>query len=139
LLEAIALSSLDGAACELGVSREELAIAIADEETTRQFAEAHRIDDDAVTDAVRAGLQRAVADARDADRIGSLQAAALDRIIEYAPVGTVISALQSVSDGDSVQDLLAELWELRELDIPNLPDLPGLGELGLDDLQDVLP
>ncbi len=140
LFEAIALSSLDGAACELGVSREELTIALADEASTQQFANARGIDEETVNDAVRAGLQRAVSDAREADRLGTFEAAALDRIIEYAPVGTIITALQRVSGSDSVQDLLSELWDLGQLEIPGIDSLPGIDQLpDLGNLQELLP
>lgn len=140
LFEAIALSSLDGAACELGVSREELTIAIADERSTAEFAEARGLDEEQVSDAVRAGLQRAVADAREAGRLGALEATALDRIIEYAPVGTIIEALQSASGSESIQDLLRELWDLGQLEIPGLGDLPGLDQLpDLGNLDELLP
>ena len=60
LFESIALSALDGAACDLGVTREELAIALTDEDSTQQFAEDHDISEDDIEDAVRDGLIRDV-------------------------------------------------------------------------------
>jgi len=41
IFEGIALSALDGAACQLHVSREELTLALADEQATEEFAAAH--------------------------------------------------------------------------------------------------
>src|SRR5688572_11677013 len=60
VFEGIVLSGLDGAACELGVSREELTSAFADEETLAEFAGAHGLDPEGIETAVRAGLVRAV-------------------------------------------------------------------------------
>src|SRR5688572_13464781 len=63
VFEGILLSGLDGAACELGVSREELATALADSATLDEFAAANDIDRTAIEEAVRAGLIRAIDDA----------------------------------------------------------------------------
>ena len=111
IFEGIALSALDGAACELHVSREELTLALADEGATERFAEAHDIDSDAVDDAVRAGLERAVDDAAAAGRIDGVEEAILRQVARYAPVGPAISGLQALSDDDSVQGLIEELGE----------------------------
>lgn len=122
--EGIALSALDGAACELHVSREELALALADGDATEQFAAAHGIDAAAVDAAVRAGLERAVDDAAAAGRIDGLEESILRQIARYAPVGPAISALRALSDDDSVRGLIEELGGVTEL------QLPGLGDLG---------
>ena len=87
VFEGIALSALDGAACELHVSREELTLALADEQATEDFAAAHGIDSDAVDDAVRAGLERAVDDAAAAGRIDGIEETILRQVARYAPVG----------------------------------------------------
>lgn len=136
--ESIALSALDGAACELGVSREELTLALADRASTQRFADARGIESEEVDDAVRAGLQRAVADARNAGRIGALAAVALDRIVEYAPVGAILQALQSVSSNGDLRGLLGELWQLGEQGLPGLDGLPRIDQLpDIDDLGDL--
>ena len=124
IFEGIALSALDGAACELHVTREELTLALADEQSTQEFADAHDIDSAAVDDAVRAGLERAVDDAAAAGRIDGLEESILRQVARYAPVGPAISGLQSLSDDDSVQGLIEELGGLGDLQIP------GLGSLG---------
>lgn len=131
LFEAIALSALDGAACDLGVSREELALALTDEESTQEFADAHDISEDDLEDAVRAGLIRAVDDAAAAGRIDGLDEAILRQLAEHAPVGALIAALQALSDDDSVQGLLEQFGGLQDLTVPSLPSL--------DDLNDLLP
>lgn len=123
VLEAIALSALDGAACDLQVSREELTLALADEASTEEFAEAHDIDSGDVDDAVRAGLERAVDDAAAAGRIDGIEETILRQVARYAPVGTVINTLQSVSDDDSVQGVLEELLSLGGTEVPGIGDL----------------
>ncbi|MCB0864375.1 MAG: hypothetical protein KDB58_01560 [Solirubrobacterales bacterium] len=131
LFESIALSALDGAACDLGVTREELAIALTDEDSTQQFAEAHDISEDDIEDAVRAGLIRAVDDAAAAGRIDGLDETLLRQLAEHAPVGALIAALQAISDDDSVQGLLQQLSGLQDVKVPSLPSL--------DDLNNLLP
>ena len=79
VFEGIALSALDGAACELHVSREELTLALADAQATDDFAAAHDIDSAAVDDAVRAGLERAVDDAAAAGKIDGITRRSSDR------------------------------------------------------------
>jgi hypothetical protein len=120
VFEGIALSALDGAACELHVSREELALALADSTATEEFAAAHGIDTDDVDAAVRAGLERAVDDAAAAGRIDGLEESILRQVARYAPIGPAISGLQALSDDDSVQGLLEELGGLTELQIPGI-------------------
>ena len=126
VFEGIALSALDGAACDLGVSREELTLALADEDATQAFAESRQIDSDDVEDAVRAGLERAVDDAAAAGRIDGLEETILRQIAQYAPVGPAISGLQALSDDDSVQGLIEELGSFTEVEIPGLGELGGL-------------
>jgi hypothetical protein len=127
--ELIALSSLDGAACELQVSREELTLALADEQATAAFAAEHRIDDDDVNDAVRAGLVRAVDDAAATGRIDGVEETLLREVAERAPVGAAIEALQALPGDDSVQGLLLQLGDLTDVELPSLSDIPGADEL----------
>jgi len=129
VFELIALSSLDGAACELQVSREELTLALADEEATAEFAEEHSISEDDINDAVRAGLVRAVDDAAATGRISGFEETLLRAVAERAPVGPAIEALQALPGEDSAQSLLLQLSEFTELELPSLDDLPSLDEL----------
>jgi len=126
VFEGIALSALDGAACELHVSREELALALADSSATERFAAEHGIDSADVDDAVRAGLERAVDDAAAAGRIDGIEESILRQVARYAPVGPAISALQALSDDDSVQGLIKELGAVTGLQVPGLGDLGQL-------------
>lgn len=133
VFEGIALSALDGAACELHVSREELTLALADEQATEDFAAAQGIDSDAVDDAVRAGLERAVDDAAAAGRIDGLEETILRQIARYAPVGPAIDGLQALSDDDSVQGLIEQIGGLTDVEVP------GFGDIDTSDLDQLLP
>ena len=108
VLERISLSALDGAACRLRVTREELALAVASEEARREFTARHRISDAGLEDAVRDGARRAIADERRLGSLSSLEASLLERAVDAVPVGTLLDALQS-SRGRSVVDSLGDL------------------------------
>ncbi len=66
VLEQVVLSALDGAACRLDVSREELVLAVADEQSLDAFAAEHGISRADAERAVGDGLLRAVDDAEEA-------------------------------------------------------------------------
>ncbi len=108
VLERIALSTLDGAACRLRVPREELALALTSEQARAQFAAGHRISDEAIDDAVRGGLRRAVDDAVRLDMLSSLEASLLRQGVDRLPVPVLMDALRS-SAGKSVVSFLADL------------------------------
>lgn len=91
--EQIALSAFDGAACDLGVSREELVLGLASPASRASFARRHGLDDAEIERAARNGLLRAVRDARDAGAIGGTQAAILERIAEVVPVDRLLEAI----------------------------------------------
>jgi hypothetical protein len=108
VLERIALSTLDGAACRLRVPREELALALAGEEARAQFAAEHRLSEEEIDEAVRSGLQRAVDDAVRLDMLSSLEASLLRRAVDAVPVPVLMDALRSET-GQGVLGLLTEL------------------------------
>jgi hypothetical protein len=114
-----ALSALDGASCELGVTREELAVALGTEEGREEFAEAHGIDDATLEAAVRAGALRGIDDAVEAGALNPLLASGLREAAERLPVDETIAL---IIDG-------RELFE----------DAEGiLGDL-IDQVDDLLP
>lgn len=92
--EQFTLSALDGAACELGVSREVLARAIANEDSIDAFKARFHIDDDEFDDAVHAGLVRAVDDAEDAGAINPIVAVPLREVVKSIPVDQAIDLIQ---------------------------------------------
>lgn len=108
VLQQVALSALDGAACELGVSREDLTLALADRRSQDRFLRQHRVTDQAFEQALRAGLLRAVDDARRVDALSDLEASIIRAAIERLPIGVVIDVLQRAS-GRSAPNLLGDL------------------------------
>ncbi|HEX2128623.1 MAG TPA: hypothetical protein VHF58_05350 [Solirubrobacterales bacterium] len=90
-----ALSALDGAACELEVSREELAIALASEESRAEFAAERGTSDAQLETAVRAGLVRGVDDAEAAGALSPLIADGARALAKRVPVDEAIALIQN--------------------------------------------
>ena len=89
--EQIVLSGLDGAACELGVSREAVVLAFTSDDSLERFAREHGVDEDELGELVRAGLLRATDDAERADLLeprladllrGLVRRVSLDRLLD---------------------------------------------------------
>jgi hypothetical protein len=94
--EQIVLSALDGAACELHVSREEIVLAFASRDSLERFAREHEISEEELEELVRAGLERAV---DDAERAGALDPAIADLLRGIAarvPVEAVLDLLEEL-------------------------------------------
>lgn len=108
VLEQLVLSALDGAACRLQVTREELTLALATAEARAEFGRAHHVDDQQIDDAVRAGLERAVEDAERIGAISSFEAGLFREVVERLPLSIVIDALQTGA-GTSLLGLLTDL------------------------------
>jgi hypothetical protein len=128
MAEQFTLSALDGAACELRVTRETLALALAGEESRRQFAVRHGIGEEELEDAVQAGLVRAVDDAEDAGALSPLLAAPLREVAARIPVEEGIALIRDseriFSDAGSVLGgSLGLLEEARGLLPPELREL----------------
>lgn len=85
LAQQLALSGMDGAACELGVTRESLARALASEQARRDFMAEHGIDAAELEAAVRAGLLRMIDDAVEAGEIGPVVAFPLRAVVRAVP------------------------------------------------------
>jgi hypothetical protein len=88
--EQIVLSTLDGAACDLGVSREALVLALATNDSRARFAREKNLDADAVEQAVRRGLVRAVDDAEAAGALRGWQADLLRAASSRVPVDELL-------------------------------------------------
>jgi hypothetical protein len=94
--EQIVLSALDGAACDLRVSRERIVLAFADGASLERFARAHGISDEELEALVRSGLIRAV---DDAERAGALPARLATRLRDLArrfPVAVLLDLLDQL-------------------------------------------
>jgi hypothetical protein len=96
--EQFALSALDGAACELGVSRETLAVALATPESRERFAAEYGIEDAELEAAVRAGVMRAIDDAERAGALNPLVAGGLRAIAARLPVDEGIALIEDASE-----------------------------------------
>jgi hypothetical protein len=97
IAEQIVLSALDGAACALGVSREDLVLAVRNEESLDALADENGISRADAEQAVRDGLLRAVEDAEEAGAIGGIVATLARRTVESVPPWLVIETLESLS------------------------------------------
>jgi hypothetical protein len=89
-----ALSALDGAACELGVSRETLAVALASTESRQEFAAEYGIEDAELEAAVRAGVLRAIDDAEAAGALDPLVAIGLREVAGRIPIEEAIALIE---------------------------------------------
>ena len=83
--EQIVLSGLDGAACELGVSREKMVLALANSDSRERFAREHGISDQRLEQLVRDGLMRSIDDAVEADALNPTIANLLRGIVRSVP------------------------------------------------------
>jgi hypothetical protein len=94
--EQIMLSALDGAACELGVSREEMVLAFASGDSLERFAAEHGVSTLRLEQLVRAGLLRAIDDAAQADAIDTTIANVLREVVRRVPVNAVLDLLEQL-------------------------------------------
>jgi hypothetical protein len=135
-VQRIVLDGLNGAACELGVSREELVLSLEPEVAPEEIP----WDRATIERAVRAGLLRAVEDAERRGDIGNVTALVLRELVERAPIDFLIQGGEEIADiVERVQDLdLGDLAEaLEDLDLGDLLDqLPDIDLGGL--LDDIL-
>jgi hypothetical protein len=97
--EQIVLSALDGAACELGVSREEIVLAFADRESLDRFAREQGIGNDELEELTRSGLFRAVDDAERAGALDPTTAVLLRGIAGRVPVSELLDFLELLPGG----------------------------------------
>lgn len=119
LANQFSISALDGAACQLGVTRETLARALATPEARERFAERYGIDEAKLARAVRAGLLRAIDDAEEAGALSPFIAGPLRRTIEEIPLD---QAIELINNADSllgnVQSFLGPAGDLLEEFLP---------------------
>jgi hypothetical protein len=95
-LQRIVLDGLDGAACKLGTTREELVLSF--DEDSRADVPWTR---EALEDALRAGLLEAIDRAEERGGIGSLEARLLEEVVRRAPIEWLIDggeALRALLD-----------------------------------------
>jgi hypothetical protein len=88
--EQIILSALDGAACELGTSREEIVLALDDRESLEQFAREQGVGTDELERLARSGLVRAVDDAQQAGSLEAETARVLRDLARRIPLAQIL-------------------------------------------------
>jgi hypothetical protein len=92
-LQRIVSDGLDGAACELGTTREELVLSLA----PGSGVEPIPWDDETIERAVRAGLLESIDDAEQRGSLNGLLAVALRQVAEHAPVQWLIDGGQGIA------------------------------------------
>jgi hypothetical protein len=100
-VQRIVLDGLDGAACELGATREELVLSL-----DPSFGAPVRWDRPTIERAVRAGMLRAIDDAEERGSLGGLEARVLREVVRRAPLEWLIEG------GGSLADLLGRAFSL---------------------------
>jgi phosphatidylserine/phosphatidylglycerophosphate/cardiolipin synthase-like enzyme len=120
------ISALDGAACQLGVTRETLALALTTPERRERFEERYGIDDEKLAKAIRAGLLRAVDDAEEAGALSPLIASPLRETLRRIPLDQAIEIINDAQGflGDA-QSFLGPAQGILEQLLPG--GLEGLG------------
>ena len=93
-LEQVVLSGLDGAACELGVPREELVLALRNDDTLDAFAERHDISRDDAEEAIGEALGRSIDDAEEAGALPGFVARLVRGITERVPAHLLLELLE---------------------------------------------
>jgi hypothetical protein len=87
-VERVGLNALNGAACELGVSRERLLLTL-----TGDVRPPDALSTEERADAFRSGLREAVDDEERAGRLGGVEASVLRAAIELAPLDALLDQL----------------------------------------------
>lgn len=119
IAEQFSLSALDGAACELGVSREALARALASSAARERFSKRYGIDDAELAKAIRAGLLRAVNDAEHAGALSPLIAGPLRETLRTIPLDEAIKLVRDArSLLNNLQTFLGPAEDLLESFLP---------------------
>jgi hypothetical protein len=119
IAEQFTLSALDGAACKLGVSREDLARALASSSARERFADRYRLSEAEIARAVRAGLLRAVDDAQWAGALSPALAGPLRETLKSIPLEEAIELINNAESLlNDVQGVLGPAQEFLEGFLP---------------------
>ena len=92
--EQIVLSALDGAACKLGVSREEVVLAFSSRASLERFAREHGKSNDDLERLARTGLTRALDDAERSNQLDPRLADLLRGLAARVPIAQLLDLLE---------------------------------------------
>jgi hypothetical protein len=119
IAEQFSLSALDGAACELGVTRETLARALATPRARKHFMQRFDVSEAELARAIRAGLVRAVDDAERAGALSPLLADPLREAVRRIPLEQAIELVRDARQLlDQAQSFLGPAQGLLEQFLP---------------------
>ena len=93
-IERIALTAVDNVACQLGVSREELVLALRSEDAFDSFTSEHGIDRDEAERAIHDGLVGAVDEAEEYGTLPGFVAPLVRKAAEDLPPWLILEALE---------------------------------------------
>jgi hypothetical protein len=96
-VEVVLLAAADGTACRLGVSREELVLALRSVDDLDALARKEGKSRDELEEALRAGLFRAVDEGESQGLIGGTTADGLRFAADHLPLGLLLSILRGAS------------------------------------------
>ena len=96
-IEVVLLAAADGTACQLGVSREELVLALRSVDDLDALARKEGKSRDDLETALRAGLVRAVDEGESQGLIGDTTASGLRFAADHLPLGLLLSLLRGAS------------------------------------------
>ena len=96
-VELVLLAAADGTACELGVSREELVLALRSVDDLDALARKEVRSRDDLEEALRQGLVRAVDEGERQGLIGGATASGLRFAADHLPLGLLLSVLRGAS------------------------------------------
>lgn len=97
-IERVALRAVDGVACELGVAREDLVLALRSEEALDAFAREQGIDQDELEQSITDGLVRAVDQAAEEGALPGFVAPLVRRAAESVPPWLILETLERLGD-----------------------------------------
>lgn len=97
-IERVALRAVDGVACELGVAREDLVLALRSEEALDAFAREQGIDQDELDQSITDGLVRAVDQAAEEGALPGFVAPLVRRAAESVPPWLILETLERLGD-----------------------------------------
>jgi hypothetical protein len=96
-VEVVLLAAADATACRLGVSREELVLALRSVDDLEALAGREHISRDDLEESLRSGLLRAVDEGEQQGLIGGTTASGLRFAAEHLPLGLLLSLLRGAS------------------------------------------